>query len=270
MSHSRGLGRAEIGDHPVRGGARSTYPPLMKALARLAGTTPLLLALLTAREASADLLPPPPPSSEPAGPAPTAPPPPASPAPTATLPPPAPPPLPSPSPPAEPPPVQPVFTAPAPPPEPQPEPEPEMSEGRRIVSMYNSGFQWGLSPGIAFSGGKAGFLLGARVGYGFDTGKVILIPGVQLSGYFLDPTVLVGMPVFRVVVPIDRFAPFVEGGVGVGSVTSVKTGLALNVGGGFMIHFTRSFGLGAEVSYQTITGTTFKGIGIGPVIAFAF
>lgn len=192
--------------------------------------------------------------------------------------PPAPAPLPAPAPEAAPvePPAAPSYAPPPdapPPPVPEPEePREEMSEGRRIVSAWNSGFQWGLSPGVGFSNGKAGFLLGARVGYGFDTGTVILVPAVHASAYFLDPTVLIGMPMFRVIFPLNRFAPFVEGGVGVGHVAGLasQTGAALSGGGGFMLHFTRSFALGAEATYQVITGTNFKGVAIGPIIAFAF
>ena len=157
---------------------------------------------------------------------------------------------------------------------PTPADEPEMSEGRMLVSLYNSGFQWGISPGVVFSRGKAGFAIGLRFGYGFDTGPVILVPGVRLSGYFVDPNVYLGMPTFKVVLPIDRFAPFVEGGAGVGHVagansTPSETGAALMGGGGFMIHFTR-IAFGAEASYQVITGTPFKGFGVGPILALGF
>ena len=159
----------------------------------------------------------------------------------------------------------------------------EMSEGRRIVVAWNTGFQWGLSPGVVFADGKTSFFLGLRLGYGFDTGKVIIVPGVRLSGYFTDPNVYLGMPVVKLVYPIDRFAPFIEGGAGVGHVegrtfaarnSSVtvdpKTGLAVLVGAGFMIHFTQKFGLGVEGTYQTVTGTNFSGFGIGPILALAF
>ena len=149
-----------------------------------------------------------------------------------------------------------------------------MSEGRALVSAYNSGFQWGIAPGVVFSRGKAGFTVGLRLGYGFDTGPVILVPGVRLSGYFIDPNVYLGMPTFKLVIPIDRFAPFVEGGAGAGHVsadgaTDAKTGMALMGGGGFMIHFTR-VAFGAEASYQVITGTGFKGFGVGPILAIGF
>jgi hypothetical protein len=149
-----------------------------------------------------------------------------------------------------------------------------MSEGRLLVSLYNSGFQWGISPGVVFSNGKAGFAMGLYFGYGVDTGPVILVPGVRITGYFTDPSVYVGMPTFKVVLPIDRFAPFVQAGLGVGHVTSspadpAKSGLAVMGGGGFMIYF-RPVAFGAEASYQVITGTNFKGFGIGPILAIGF
>ena len=157
-----------------------------------------------------------------------------------------------------------------PPPEIQPEPEPEMSEGRMLVSAYNSGFQWGISPGIVVVNGDVGFALGARIGYGFDLGAVILVPGLKVEGFFTDPSVYLGMPTVKLVVPIDRFAPFLEGGTGVGWVSDPsKTGVALMGGGGFMVHF-RHFAFGAEVSYTAITGTKFHGIGFGPILAFGF
>lgn len=153
-------------------------------------------------------------------------------------------------------------------------PEP-MSEGRAIVVAWNTGFQWGIAPGVIFQPGRTSFALGVRLGYGFDTGSVILVPGARLAGYFTDPSVYVGMPVMKLVLPIDRFAPFVEGGAGVGHVTAdqsipSKSGAALFGGGGFMVHFTASVGLGVEANYQVITGTGFKGFGVGPILALAF
>jgi hypothetical protein len=190
-------------------------------------------------------------------------------------------------PPAAPPPVEPV----APPPEPAPPPhleatpaeppteepsEKPMSEGRAIASAWNTGFQWGIAPGVVFVDGKSGFFMGLRLGYGFDTGSVILVPGARLAGYFTNPNVYVGMPVMKLVYPIDRFAPFIEGGAGVGHVAAggatapSHTGAALLGGGGFMIHFSLKFGLGVEANYQVVTGTGFKGFGVGPILALAF
>lgn len=154
---------------------------------------------------------------------------------------------------------------------PAPEEE-EESEGRRLVSAYNSGFHWGLSPGVVFVNGNAGFALSVGFGYGIDTKSVILVPGIALSGYFTNPNVYVAMPNFRVVLPIGAFAPFVEGGVGVGHIASSpsQSGAALMGGGGFMYHFSGRLALGAQASYQTITGTEFRGFGVGPIIAIGF
>jgi hypothetical protein len=187
----------------------------------------------------------------------------------------------SPPPPEE----QPVVPAPPPPPPPEPEPEPEpprpprMSEGRRIVVAYNTGFHWSIAPGIVFADSKTAFYLGLRFGYGVDTGSVILVPGILGAGYFTDPSVFTGVPLLRLVYPIDRFAPFVEGGAGIGHVSadtrgdnqkSSKDGLAVLVGAGFMIHFVPAFGLGVEGSWQAITGTDFHAFGVGPVLAIGF
>src|SRR5262249_38895429 len=141
---------------------------------------------------------------------------------------------PAPTLPAAPPRLNPVPPEPPPAqaPEEQKAAEPPMSEGRLLVSLYNSGFQWGISPGVVFAGSKASFPLGLGFGYGFDVGSVILVPGVRLAAYFTDPNVYLGMPSFKLVLPIDRFAPFVEGGVGVGHVdgaasVKAKQGAAL-------------------------------------------
>ncbi len=163
----------------------------------------------------------------------------------------------------------------APPPVEGEEREAPMSEGRRIVVAWNTGFQWGISPGIIIVDGEASFALGLRFGYGVDTGNLILVPGLRLAGFFSDPAVYLGMPVMKLVLPIDRFAPFLEAGAGVGHVSSTdavsaKTGVAVLGGGGFMVHFSMKLGLGVEANYQAITGTGFKGFGIGPILALAF
>lgn len=241
---------------------------MLPSVARSYSASALALGLIVGSltlpvPAFAQSAPPPAPGDTAAPSAPQEPAPPATPAPPSSPPPIAPPDEPTPAP----------IVAPPPPAE-EEEPEPRMSEGRAIVVAWNTGFQWGLAPGVVFASGRAGFSLGVRLGYGIDTGTVIVVPGVRLSATFLDPNIYQGMPVGKLVLPIDRFAPFVEGGAGLGHIAGSgspsATGAALYVGGGFMIHFTRSFALGAEASYQTITGTGFKGFGVGPIIAFAF
>jgi hypothetical protein len=210
----------------------------------------LLLLALTAGDARADEEKPPPPPQDP-------PPAPAQPPPDPQLAPAQPPPDPAP---AQPPPEQ--------------EPKPKMSEGRALVSAYHSGFQWGLAPGILIGRGKTSFLLAARLGYGFDLGPVILSPGVRVGLYFVDPNVYQGIPLVKILFPVDRFAPFLEGGAGIGHIISAPglpahTGAALLAGGGFMVHFTKVV-LGAEAMYQTMPGTDFSGLSIGPILAIGF
>lgn len=174
---------------------------------------------------------------------------------------------------------EPLLTEPTPVVAPPPEPEearPVMSEGRTLVSLYNSGFQWGISPGVVIRDGDAGFFLGVNVGYGVDLGSVIVVPGVRGAGYFTDPNVFLGMPSVKLVLPLDRFAPFVQGGVGFGHVARdsglaipAASGVALSGGGGFMVHFPR-IAFGAEAAYTVVTGTDFKGISVGPILALGF
>jgi len=143
--------------------------------------------------------------------------------------------------------------------------------GRELVARRYTGLRWSIAPGAVFRSGKAGFSLAGRLEYGVDTGSVIVMPGLSLAGYFLDPNVYVGMPTVELVLPLGPFAPFVEGGAGVGAVTQPsQTSLAVLGGGGFVLHPTPSFMLGLEVGYETIVGTDFRVIILGPIFAFSF
>jgi hypothetical protein len=142
---------------------------------------------------------------------------------------------------------------------------------RELVARYYTGLRWSIAPGAVFQKGKAGFSLAGRLEYGLDTGSVIVMPGVSVAGYFLDPNVYVGMPTVGLVLPLGPFAPFIEGGAGVGAVTQPsQTSLAVLVGCGFVLHPTPSFVLGIHVGYETIVGTDFSVIIFGPIFAFSF
>jgi len=142
---------------------------------------------------------------------------------------------------------------------------------RELVARHYTGLRWSIAPGAVFRKGKAGFSLAGRLEYGLDTGSVIVMPGVSVAGYFLDPNVYVGMPTVGLVLPLGPFAPFVEGGAGVGAVTQPsQTSLAVLGGGGFVLHPTPSFMLGVDVGYETIVGTDFSVIIFGPIFAFSF
>ena len=148
----------------------------------------------------------------------------------------------------------------------QPAPNP-----RELVARYFTGLRWSIAPGAVFGNGKAGISLGGQLEYGVDTGSVIVMPGVSLAGYFLEPNVYVGMPTVRIVLPLGPFAPFIEGGVGLGAVTQPsQISLAVLGGAGFVLHPTPDFILGLELGYETIVQTDFRVIIFGPIFAFSF
>jgi len=142
------------------------------------------------------------------------------------------------------------------------------------AESYNQGFQWGIGPSILVptDGGPLGGGLTLDARYGIEAGPVIVAPGGRLAGYYRSRhfTGFV-MPTARVTVPLGPLAPFVVGGVGPGFMSNPSEGgVALMGGGGLMVHFGRVFGLGAEVTYQVITGTEFRALSIGPSLLFGF
>lgn len=183
---------------------------------------------------------------------------------------------------------------PGPPPSPNPEPTtpqepthaPELSaptqyreqaseepSARDVTAAYYTGFRWGISPGVAFTNGNAAFVLSVYLGYGFDTGSVILVPGVTLASIFTPNTFLYGTPELRLVYPIGIFAPFVTGGVGPGFTTSPSQAAAVfRVGGGFTLHPSAKFAVGVEGGYMAFAGGSLSGGSpyIGPILSFAF
>jgi hypothetical protein len=145
------------------------------------------------------------------------------------------------------------------------------SAARELVATYYKRLHWSISPGAVFGRDKVGFSLAGRIQYGVDTGSIIVMPGVDLAGYFVDSNVYVGMPMVELVLPLGPFAPFVEGGAGIGVVTQPsQASLAVLGGGGFVLHPSPTFVLGIEGGYETILGTDFRVILVGPIFAFRF
>ena len=181
---------------------------------------------------------------------------------------------------------------PAPEPQVQPHPDPSPPQGppgelsapteyeeqaseeppaRVLTAAYYTGFRWGLSPGLAFFGGQAAFALSLYLGYGFDTGSVIFVPGVTVSSIFSANTLVYGTPELRVVYPIGMFAPFLSGGAGPGFTTSpVQGAFVIRGGGGFTLHPSAKFAIGIEGGYMAFVGLNSAGPYIGPILSFAF
>lgn len=137
----------------------------------------------------------------------------------------------------------------------------------------NRGLRIGVGPTVLLpmrDDGPYGGGLSLDGRYGFRAGPTVLAPGGRANGYLISSRFIgAAMPTFRVTVPVGPLAPFLVGGLGPGVVTNPsEQGLALLGGGGLMIHVGRVFAFGAEATYQTITGTEFRSLALGPAIAF--
>jgi hypothetical protein len=138
----------------------------------------------------------------------------------------------------------------------------------------NRGLHWGIGPVLLIPPGDRplGGGLDLDIRYGINANPVVIGPGARFAGYILSGDyVLIGMPTLRLTLPVGPLAPFVLGGVGPGYTSDEKkSGAALLGGGGLMIHLGRFLGVGAEATYQTITGTDFKTFTIGPSLLIGF
>ena len=143
-----------------------------------------------------------------------------------------------------------------------------------IAYRANTGLRWGIGPVILIPPGDRplGGGLDLDVRYGIGAGPVVVAPGARFAGYILSREYIVlGMPTARVTLPFGPLAPFVVGGVGPGYTSAEeKGGVALLGGGGLMVHIGPFFGIGAEATYQTITGTDFKAVTVGPSLLIGF
>jgi hypothetical protein len=166
--------------------------------------------------------------------------------------------------PNEPPPVQPVLSASVEPPKP-------IVSGRDLTARRYTRLHWGVRVGAVFGHGTAGLALGARLEYGFDTGSVVLMPGLSVDGYFAQPNTYVEMATMKVVLPVGSLALFVEGGAGVGQVINPEQAApAVMGGGGFAFNTGPSLTLGVEAGYEVLLGTGFSLILLGPIVAARF
>jgi len=137
----------------------------------------------------------------------------------------------------------------------------------------NRGFHLQLAPGILLpqrDDGPYGGGLALDARYGIQAGPLVLAPGGRVAGYLISSRgIAIAMPTFRVTVPVGPLAPYLVGGIGAGWLTNdSEAGLAWRGGGGLMIHLGRVFAIGAEITYQEVTGTDFRGLHVGPMIAF--
>ena len=133
---------------------------------------------------------------------------------------------------------------------------------------------------VPLAGRPVGGGLDLEVRYGIPLDPVVLAPGGRITGYFVSgQIVFMGTPTVRVTFPVGRVAPYLTGGVGLGAITNSTEegadtvsawGVALIGGGGVVVHVGEAVGVGAEVTYQTITNSDFDAVAIGPLLVLGF
>lgn len=130
----------------------------------------------------------------------------------------------------------------------------------------NSGPGASVRPGAYFpSRGDTGLGVDASATYGMPFSPFVIAPGARFAAYFGDNGAVSGMPVAEAILPIGAFAPYLKAGVGVGHATGPRdTSLAFMGGGGVDVHVTRDVLVGVDVTYETVAGTGFSTVAIGP------
>jgi hypothetical protein len=152
-----------------------------------------------------------------------------------------------------------------------PSPASAQEESESTAMQANKGLRFGFGPALLVPTERdrplgGGLVLDGR--YGFRVGPTVMAPGGRLAGYLLSERFIgTAMPTFRITLPVGPLAPYALGGLGGGWISNpADSGLAWIAGGGLMIHFGRVLAIGAEATYETITGTEFKALSIGPAI----
>lgn len=142
---------------------------------------------------------------------------------------------------------------------------------RPVVMAHSTGFRVGLSPGVLVSlhGERLSFGFGLDLRYGIELGSVILAPGLRLGALlFNDPRVFTSFGTLRLTIPAGRVGPYLLGGIGGGWIERPAFGYL--GGAGFLVHIGTRFGIGAEVSYQSLVYSRFRVLSIGPQVLFVF
>lgn len=140
----------------------------------------------------------------------------------------------------------------------------ELGERRPIED--NSGPGFSASPGAYFpSRGNTGLGIDATADYGIPVSPFVVAPGGRFSAYFGGNGAITGMPMAEAMLPIGEVVPYLRAGAGIGHANGPNdNGLALMGGGGVKVHVTRDASVGIDATYETVTGTDFRSLAIGP------
>lgn len=147
-----------------------------------------------------------------------------------------------------------------------PSPAAAQEIGEREPIENNSGPRISGRPGAHFPAkGNMGLAVDASATYGLPYSPVVVAPGGRFTGYFGDNGAVTGMPIVEVMLPISAIVPYAKAGVGVGHATGPnETSVAFMGGGGVDVHLTRDVLLGVDATYETVVGTGFSTVAIGP------
>ncbi len=138
--------------------------------------------------------------------------------------------------------------------------------GERQPIEDNSGPGVNAKPGAYFpSRGDTGLGVEANVSYGIPVSPFVIAPGGRFAAYLGSNGAVSGMPMAEAMLPISGVVPYVKAGAGIGHATGPKdTGLAIMAGGGVDVHVTRDVTVGVDATYETLAGTGFNALAIGP------
>lgn len=140
----------------------------------------------------------------------------------------------------------------------------EIGERRPIED--NTGPGVSVRPGAYFpSRGDMGLSLDANATYGISANPFVIAPGARFAAYFGGNGAVTGMPVVEVMLPVGSVVPYAKAGVGIGHATGPsETSAALMGGAGVDVHVSRDVLLGVDATWETVSGTGFSTVAIGP------
>lgn len=134
------------------------------------------------------------------------------------------------------------------------------------------GWRFNLTPAIVSQGGEYGlgggvdpevrFAAARRGGY--------LSIGARVGAYYARNLFGVNaMPTLRVTIPVGSLELYSAVGVGYGWLPKIGgSDRAEMYRAGFYHHFSKSFGIGAELTYQDIARTNFQFLSLGSMLSF--
>lgn len=139
---------------------------------------------------------------------------------------------------------------------------------------YASGWSLNLTPILLFAHGEYRFGGGAdpELKYTADLGQLRLSAGARVGACYAKNLLgLTAMPTLRVAMPTGDLEPYVAFGMGYGWLPRIEhSDMASMSRIGFQYHFSQSFALGLEGTFQKIDDSKFSFPSVGSMASFDF